>query len=95
MQSTIPRIASVFIAAAAAFGLAGMVAADAPGARDLEGFSAAGASAETQLEQRFDADLSASDLREWLKAMTSAPNHVGSPHDKANEIGRASCRERV
>jgi N-acetylated-alpha-linked acidic dipeptidase len=81
---TIPRISSVLIAAAAGLSLAGMVAADAPGANDLEGFSSAAAAAETQLEQRFDADLSSSDLREWLKQMTSAPNHVGSPHDKAN-----------
>ncbi len=84
MQLTIPRISNVLIAAAAGLGLAGMVAADAPAANDLEGFSSAAAAAETQLEQRFDADLSASDLREWLKQMTSAPNHVGSPHDKAN-----------
>jgi N-acetylated-alpha-linked acidic dipeptidase len=84
VQSTIPRISSVLIAAAVGLGLAGMVAADAPAANDLEGFSSAGAAAETQLEQRFDADLSASDLREWLKQMASAPNHVGSPHDKAN-----------
>ena len=84
MQLTIPRISSALIAAAAGLGLAGMVAADAPGANDLEGFSSAAAAIETQLEQRFDADLSASDLREWLKQMTSAPNHVGAPHDKAN-----------
>jgi N-acetylated-alpha-linked acidic dipeptidase len=84
VQSTIPRISSALIAAAAGLGMAGMVAADAPAANDLEGFSSAAAAAETQLEQRFDADLSASDLREWLKQMTSAPNHVGSPHDKAN-----------
>jgi N-acetylated-alpha-linked acidic dipeptidase len=84
VQLTIPRISSALIAAAAGLGLAGMVAADAPAATDIEGFSSAAASVETQLEQRFDADLSASDLREWLKQMTSAPNHVGSPHDKAN-----------
>jgi N-acetylated-alpha-linked acidic dipeptidase len=84
VQLTIPRISSVLIAAAAGMSLAGMVAADAPAAADLEGFSSASAAAETQLEQRFDAGLSASDLREWLKQMTSAPNHVGSPHDKAN-----------
>src|SRR5206468_4744730 len=24
------------------------------------------------------------ELREWLQRMSSAPNHVGSPHDKAN-----------
>ena len=48
------------------------------------GFSAAGASAETQLEQRFDANLSAADLRAWMQQMSSEPNHVGSAHDRAN-----------
>ena len=65
--------------------MAAAVAADAPPAAvDLEGFSSAAAAAETQLEQRFDSDLSAADLRAWLEQMSSAPNHVGSPHDKAN-----------
>ena len=72
-----PRLAGLSMAAA--------VAADAPPqSNDLTGFSSAAAAAETQLEQRFDADLSAADLRSWLEQMTSAPNHVGSPHDKAN-----------
>src|ERR1700689_2000344 len=61
------------------------IAADAPpGPVDLEGFSSAAAAAEMQLEQRFDSDLSAADMRSWLQQMSSAPNHVGSPHDKAN-----------
>jgi N-acetylated-alpha-linked acidic dipeptidase len=60
-------------------------AADSSGnALELEGFSAAGASAETLLEQRFDAALSAADLRAWMEQMSSEPNHVGSAHDKAN-----------
>ena len=53
-------------------------------AAEMQGFSAAGAAAETQLEQRFDADLSAADLRSWMQQMSSEPNHVGSAHDKAN-----------
>jgi N-acetylated-alpha-linked acidic dipeptidase len=36
------------------------------------------------LEQRFDALISAADQQQWLQQMASAPNHVGSPHDKAN-----------
>jgi N-acetylated-alpha-linked acidic dipeptidase len=61
---------------------------------ELEGFSGAGAAAEAQLEQRFDSDLSAADLRSWLQQMSSAPNHVGSPHDKANaEFQLAKFRE--
>jgi N-acetylated-alpha-linked acidic dipeptidase len=51
---------------------------------DIQGFSAGGAAAETQLEQRFDSDLSAADLRAWMEQMSSEPNHVGSAHDKAN-----------
>jgi N-acetylated-alpha-linked acidic dipeptidase len=83
--ATIPRILSAVIAAAAGLSAAGAFAADMPsGANDLEGFAGVAAAAEAQLEQRFDADLSSADLREWLKQMTSAPNHVGSPHDKAN-----------
>ena len=48
------------------------------------GFSPAHADEQRALEQRFDAALSAADQREWLKLMTTEPNHVGSPHDKAN-----------
>jgi N-acetylated-alpha-linked acidic dipeptidase len=85
MVLTIPRGLSALIAALAGLGMAAVVAADAPpGPVDLEGFSSAAAAAETQLEQRFDSDLSAADLRSWLEQMSSAPNHVGSPHDKAN-----------
>jgi len=48
------------------------------------GFSAQGATAQQSLEQRFDALLDPADQREWLKQMSSQPNQVGSPHDKAN-----------
>ncbi len=51
---------------------------------DLQGFSASHAAAEVQLEARFDSDLSAADVRSWMEQMSSAPNHVGSAHDKAN-----------
>jgi N-acetylated-alpha-linked acidic dipeptidase len=75
--------------------VAGVVAADAPGgANDLEGFSSGAAAAEMRLEQRFDADLSAAELRAWMQQMSSAPNHVGSAHDKANaEFQLAKFRE--
>ena len=59
-------------------------AADAAGPAEIQGFSAAGAAAETQLERSFDSDLSAADLRSWMEQMSSEPNHVGSAHDKAN-----------
>ena len=48
------------------------------------GFTAAGASQEGDLEQRFDARVSAPEMRAWLKRLSSEPNQVGSPHDKAN-----------
>ncbi|HEV7611107.1 MAG TPA: transferrin receptor-like dimerization domain-containing protein [Steroidobacteraceae bacterium] len=54
------------------------------GTVEIPGFSASGAAAEAQLEQRFDADLSAAELRAWMQQMSSEPNHVGSAHDKAN-----------
>ncbi len=70
---------------AAASGAApGAQAGAASGAREMLGFSASGAAAEAALEQRFDADLSAAELRSWMEQMASEPNHVGSAHDKAN-----------
>ena len=41
-------------------------------------------SSEAALERNFDARIHANDLRDWMKLLTSQPNHVGSPHDKAN-----------
>jgi N-acetylated-alpha-linked acidic dipeptidase len=60
-------------------------AAESTGAADtLEGFSPRTAVVEQLLEQRFDAGLSPADLRAWMEELSSAPNHVGSAHDKAN-----------
>lgn len=39
---------------------------------------------DASLESRFDAGISSADQLAWLKDMSSEPNHVGSPHDKAN-----------
>jgi N-acetylated-alpha-linked acidic dipeptidase len=36
------------------------------------------------LERTFDTLISPTDQQQWLQQMASAPNHVGSPHDKAN-----------
>jgi N-acetylated-alpha-linked acidic dipeptidase len=61
------------------------VQADSPaGAAEMQGFSPAAAATEAELERRFDADLSAEELRAWMEQMSSEPNHVGSAHDKAN-----------
>jgi N-acetylated-alpha-linked acidic dipeptidase len=39
---------------------------------------------EAEVEHNFDALIHPSDLRDWMKLLASEPNHVGSPHDKAN-----------
>jgi N-acetylated-alpha-linked acidic dipeptidase len=61
-----------------------LIAAAAGAAPALQGFSPATASTEQALERRFDADLSPADLRSWMERLSSAPNHVGSRHDKDN-----------
>ena len=50
----------------------------------LAGFRAASAASELQREKAFDGALDPADLRSWLEQMSSEPNQVGSPHDKAN-----------
>ena len=45
-------------------------------------FAAAGDS--QALERSFDALITPADQQQWLQQMSSEPNHVGSPHDKAN-----------
>ena len=55
-----------------------------PAGSDILGFTSAGSTQERDLEQRFDAQLSAPEMREWLRQLSSGPNQVGSPHDKAN-----------
>jgi N-acetylated-alpha-linked acidic dipeptidase len=53
-------------------------------ATPLLGFTPVNASNQIALEKKFDALLNADDQKVWLEQMTAAPNHVGSPHDKAN-----------
>ncbi|MDE2261016.1 MAG: M28 family peptidase [Gammaproteobacteria bacterium] len=55
-----------------------------PAGPEMLGFTPRGAAQERDLEQRFDSRLSASEMRAWLKQLSSEPNQVGSPHDKAN-----------
>src|ERR1700722_6700818 len=71
--------------------LASMVAAGPASAQPsnhapapMLGFNPTNAAAERALEKMFDAKLDAAELRVWLGRMSSEPNHVGSPHDKAN-----------
>ena len=55
-----------------------------PDGHAMLGFAPANAATQASLEQRFDAQLNPEDQREWMKQMSSEPNQVGSPHDKAN-----------
>ncbi len=53
----------------------------------IAGVAAAQSGAPTDpkaIERSFDASISSQDQLDWLKQMSSEPNHVGSPHDKAN-----------
>jgi N-acetylated-alpha-linked acidic dipeptidase len=59
--------------------------AQAPsGGTPLLGFSTERAAAERQLETRFDAQLKAGNLREWMQRLSSRPHNVGSPWDHEN-----------
>ena len=80
-MTSLPHRLSVLLLAAWLPAWGALAAGPAP---SMLGFAAQGADAETALEGRFDALLDARDMRAWLERMSSAPNHVGSPHDKAN-----------
>ncbi len=64
--------------------LAAQAPALAQSGAPMPGFGSDAAAAERALEARFDAGLSASEIRDRLKLMAAEPNQVGSPHDKAN-----------
>jgi N-acetylated-alpha-linked acidic dipeptidase len=44
----------------------------------------AASAAAGSLEHSFDVEIDPAEMRQWLKRMSSEPNHVGSPHDKEN-----------
>jgi N-acetylated-alpha-linked acidic dipeptidase len=63
-------------------GVAALAAEPAP--EGLLGFSAARAAEQRALEQRFDASLDPSELKEWMRRLTARPHHLGSPYGKDN-----------
>ncbi len=68
----------------------GTAATSAP----MIGFLPDAAAAERALEQRFDAQLNPTEMRDWLKRMSAEANHLGSPYDKANaEFTQQQFRE--
>ena len=48
------------------------------------GFTAEGASSERALERQFDERLHPTELRDWMKRLSSGANHVGAPHNREN-----------
>ena len=60
--------------------VAALLGASALGAPAAPG----GKSANADLERRFDASLNNAEMGGWMKTMAAEPNHVGSPHNKAN-----------
>jgi len=54
------------------------------GAPDMLGFDPEAAGSQARLERDFDAGLSAEEVRGWMERLASAPNHVGSEHDRLN-----------
>lgn len=52
--------------------------------KTLMGFSAENSARQKQLEAKFDANLKAENLREWMKKLSARPHHVGSPYGKEN-----------
>ena len=61
-----------------------LLSAASASAAPMLGFGPASADKERSIEARFDASLSADAMRDRLKLMSSEPNQVGSPHDRAN-----------
>ncbi len=53
-------------------------------AASVQAQSAVGAADPKAIEGRLDQSISSADQLSWLRTMSSAPNHVGSPHDRAN-----------
>jgi N-acetylated-alpha-linked acidic dipeptidase len=60
----------------------------------LRGFMDEGAASQRALEERFDANLKAENLREWMKRLAAFPHHVGSERQRENtEFIAARFRE--
>jgi N-acetylated-alpha-linked acidic dipeptidase len=79
MHRTLSRFAALAVTATVP-----LLAAAAAPAPAMQGFAAGNAQREAALETRFDAGLSAAEMRAWLERLAAEPNQVGSPHDKAN-----------
>ena len=52
--------------------------------KSILGFTKDGAEAEFKLEEKFDSQLKASNLDQWMKVLTARPHHISSPYGKIN-----------
>jgi N-acetylated-alpha-linked acidic dipeptidase len=74
-----------WLAPALALALAAQAFAESPSSSPaLLGFSDEGARKQRELEARFDSQLNAANLREWMQRLAARPHHVGSPWGKQN-----------
>jgi N-acetylated-alpha-linked acidic dipeptidase len=64
--------------------LATVTFAQPPAPPPIYGFTPANASAERELEARFDAKLNRENLRSWMQRLSARPHHLGSPYDREN-----------
>ena len=79
------RVASLLTIVASAALTAATAVGDTPSTpAPMLGYSSTAAATQRALEERFDAQLSAGEMQDWLKRMSAGPNHVGAPHNKQN-----------
>ena len=66
------------------FSITAFAEIERPAPTNTIGFTAANAANQQALEAKFDARLDPADQRARLERLSAEPNHVGSPHNKAN-----------
>lgn len=79
MRPYLIRIASIIILSSTLF-----AQSTAPTGATLFGFSNASGAKQLDLEARFDQQLNAAELQEWMKRLSLRPHHLGSPYNKEN-----------
>src|SRR5215469_4360477 len=52
----------------------------------MTGFAGTKPSSEAEVEHNFDSLIHPTELHDWMKLLASEPNHVGSPHNRANAL---------
>jgi N-acetylated-alpha-linked acidic dipeptidase len=78
------RKAAPFLALVCALAATASPAAPPASQEPMLGFSNERATAQRELEARFDSHLKADNLRQWMKRLSARPHHVGSPYGKEN-----------